>query len=166
MHHDSCVALFAVLVFSEFNCVIDAEEHGNHVADNAQKIYEHGMQFHKIFPLLHRDCVGHGKVREVGRKNRKYVCEKTDESVDDYVMSQKKIFYLHANILSQKENLCLGNPFSQHEVKDRNKLASGGNNFYIVCMVYGYIRVSTDKQTLENQRYEINEFCKTKRLVG
>lgn len=27
-------------------------------------------------------------------------------------------------------------------------------------MVYGYIRVSTDKQTVENQRYEINEFVK------
>jgi DNA invertase Pin-like site-specific DNA recombinase len=26
-------------------------------------------------------------------------------------------------------------------------------------MVYGYIRVSTDKQTVENQRYEINKFC-------
>jgi len=26
-------------------------------------------------------------------------------------------------------------------------------------MVYGYIRVSTDKQTVENQRYEINRFC-------
>lgn len=26
---------------------------------------------------------------------------------------------------------------------------------------YGYIRVSTDKQTVENQRYEISEFCKT-----
>lgn len=26
-------------------------------------------------------------------------------------------------------------------------------------MNYGYIRVSTDKQTLENQRYEINEFA-------
>lgn len=28
-------------------------------------------------------------------------------------------------------------------------------------MIYGYIRVSTDKQTVENQRYEINQFCKT-----
>lgn len=27
-------------------------------------------------------------------------------------------------------------------------------------MTYGYIRVSTDKQTVENQRYEIMEFCK------
>ena len=27
-------------------------------------------------------------------------------------------------------------------------------------MIYGYIRVSTDKQTVENQRYEINQFCK------
>jgi DNA invertase Pin-like site-specific DNA recombinase len=26
-------------------------------------------------------------------------------------------------------------------------------------MVYGYIRVSTDRQTVENQRYEINRFC-------
>jgi len=27
-------------------------------------------------------------------------------------------------------------------------------------MIYVYIRVSTDKQTVENQRFEINEFCK------
>lgn len=27
-------------------------------------------------------------------------------------------------------------------------------------MNYGYIRVSSDKQTVENQRFEINEFCK------
>lgn len=26
-------------------------------------------------------------------------------------------------------------------------------------MIFGYIRVSTDKQTVENQRYEINQFC-------
>jgi DNA invertase Pin-like site-specific DNA recombinase len=26
-------------------------------------------------------------------------------------------------------------------------------------MIYGYIRVSTDKQTVENQRFEINQFC-------
>ena len=26
-------------------------------------------------------------------------------------------------------------------------------------MVYGYIRVSTDKQTVENQRFEINKYC-------
>jgi len=31
-------------------------------------------------------------------------------------------------------------------------------------MVYGYIRVSTDKQTVENQRFEINRFCKGERL--
>ena len=28
-------------------------------------------------------------------------------------------------------------------------------------MVYGYIRVSTDKQTVENQRFEIVRFCET-----
>lgn len=27
-------------------------------------------------------------------------------------------------------------------------------------MIYGYIRVSTDRQTVENQRYDINQFCK------
>jgi len=27
-------------------------------------------------------------------------------------------------------------------------------------MVYGYIRVSTDRQTVENQRFEIENFCK------
>jgi len=31
-------------------------------------------------------------------------------------------------------------------------------------MVYGYIRVSTDKQTVENQRFEINRFCKGNKL--
>jgi DNA invertase Pin-like site-specific DNA recombinase len=32
-------------------------------------------------------------------------------------------------------------------------------------MVYGYIRVSTDKQTVENQRYEVNQFCEKNVLV-
>ena len=27
-------------------------------------------------------------------------------------------------------------------------------------MIYGYIRVSTDKQTVENQRFEISDFCR------
>jgi hypothetical protein len=31
-------------------------------------------------------------------------------------------------------------------------------------MIYGYIRVSTDKQTTENQRFEILKFCDEKRL--
>lgn len=32
-------------------------------------------------------------------------------------------------------------------------------------MIYGYIRVSTDKQTVENQRYEINQFCEKQELI-
>lgn len=32
-------------------------------------------------------------------------------------------------------------------------------------MIYGYIRVSTDKQTVENQRYEINQFCEKQEIV-
>lgn len=32
-------------------------------------------------------------------------------------------------------------------------------------MIYGYIRVSTDKQTVENQRYEVNQFCEKNILV-
>ena len=31
-------------------------------------------------------------------------------------------------------------------------------------MVYGYIRVSTDRQTVENQRFEILQFCKKNSL--
>lgn len=31
-------------------------------------------------------------------------------------------------------------------------------------MIYGYIRVSSDKQTVENQRFEINKFCDNKKL--
>jgi Site-specific recombinases, DNA invertase Pin homologs len=31
-------------------------------------------------------------------------------------------------------------------------------------MIYGYIRVSSDKQTVENQRFEIDEFAKCKRI--
>ena len=32
-------------------------------------------------------------------------------------------------------------------------------------MVYGYIRVSSDKQTVENQRFEIEQFCLKENLV-
>lgn len=32
-------------------------------------------------------------------------------------------------------------------------------------MIYGYIRVSSDKQTVENQRFEINNFCKREKLT-
>lgn len=32
-------------------------------------------------------------------------------------------------------------------------------------MIYGYIRVSSDKQTVENQRFEINNFCKREQLT-
>ena len=32
-------------------------------------------------------------------------------------------------------------------------------------MTYGYIRVSTDKQTVENQRFEIKRFCKKNKII-
>ena len=31
-------------------------------------------------------------------------------------------------------------------------------------MIYGYIRVSSDKQTVENQRFEINKFCDKQKI--
>jgi len=31
-------------------------------------------------------------------------------------------------------------------------------------MIYGYIRVSSDRQTIENQRFEINSFCSRKAI--
>jgi len=32
-------------------------------------------------------------------------------------------------------------------------------------MTYGYIRVSTDKQTLDNQRFEIEQFCVKNNII-
>ena len=32
-------------------------------------------------------------------------------------------------------------------------------------MIYGYIRVSTDKQTVENQRFEINTYANKNNIV-
>ena len=32
-------------------------------------------------------------------------------------------------------------------------------------MIYGYIRVSTDKQTVENQRFEIERFCEKENMI-
>ena len=32
-------------------------------------------------------------------------------------------------------------------------------------MIYAYIRVSTDKQTVENQRFEVQNFAKERQLV-
>ena len=32
-------------------------------------------------------------------------------------------------------------------------------------MIYGYIRVSTDRQTVENQRFEINQFCEKNVMI-
>ena len=32
-------------------------------------------------------------------------------------------------------------------------------------MNYGYVRVSSERQTLENQKFEINLFCNQRRLV-
>lgn len=37
--------------------------------------------------------------------------------------------------------------------------------FVSLTMVYGYIRVSSDKQTVENQRFEIERFCKENNLT-
>lgn len=33
-----------------------------------------------------------------------------------------------------------------------------------VIMIYGYIRVSSDKQTVENQKFEIENFCKREKI--
>ena len=35
----------------------------------------------------------------------------------------------------------------------------------IEIMVYGYIRVSSDRQTVENQRFEIKQFCRREGLI-
>lgn len=36
--------------------------------------------------------------------------------------------------------------------------------YFSLKMIYAYIRVSTDKQTTENQRYEIKKFAQDRKL--
>ena len=36
---------------------------------------------------------------------------------------------------------------------------------FTYTMIYGYIRVSSDKQTIENQRFEISNFCEKNSLT-
>ena len=36
---------------------------------------------------------------------------------------------------------------------------------YVCNMIFGYIRVSSDKQTVENQRFLINQFCEKNKMV-
>jgi len=43
-------------------------------------------------------------------------------------------------------------------VKENNPITSKN-------MIYGYIRVSSDKQTVENQRFEINNFCTKNKMT-
>ena len=31
-------------------------------------------------------------------------------------------------------------------------------------MIYGYVRVSSDRQTVENQKFEIIKFCKREKI--
>lgn len=38
------------------------------------------------------------------------------------------------------------------------------SNFKEKTMIYGYVRVSTDKQTLKNQEFEINNFCEKEQI--
>ena len=45
-----------------------------------------------------------------------------------------------------------------------HRQAFGGDGGKLSIMIYGYIRVSSDKQTVENQRFEISNFCKGKQL--
>jgi DNA invertase Pin-like site-specific DNA recombinase len=47
------------------------------------------------------------------------------------------------------------------QLSDRNFIINLNNKI----MIYGYIRVSTDRQTVENQRFEINQFCDRNVLV-
>ena len=39
------------------------------------------------------------------------------------------------------------------------------NNQLSEVSIYGYIRVSSDKQTVENQRFEIAQFCAAQNIV-
>ena len=49
--------------------------------------------------------------------------------------------------------------------KIRNNYDNNINLTINNIMIYGYIRVSTDKQTVKNQRYEINQYCEANLLI-
>ena len=48
--------------------------------------------------------------------------------------------------------------------QEKRKHKSDNCCIFVTKMVYGYIRVSSDKQTVENQRFEIKRFCEKKEL--
>ena len=49
-------------------------------------------------------------------------------------------------------------------LKTLDKMLYLSENNKIIYMIYGYIRVSSDKQTVENQRFEIEKFCKVNNI--
>ena len=55
-----------------------------------------------------------------------------------------------------------------HDLRAKVQLFLHICNFFCIFvakkMIYGYIRVSSDKQTVENQRFEIERFCKVNNL--
>lgn len=46
------------------------------------------------------------------------------------------------------------------QLYDFDKIIGDYCRFNFLIMIYGYIRVSSDKQTVGNQRFDINNFCK------
>ena len=68
--------------------------------------------------------------------------------------------------LSRTPRLCLGHPLTKHS--SYPQLAVSVISIYIIrekTMIYGYIRVSSDKQTVENQRFEVTNFCARNNLA-
>ncbi len=58
-----------------------------------------------------------------------------------------------------------GQKIAQKRKHKAEKNFSCRNSKQFLNMIYGYIRVSSDKQTVENQRFEINNFCERNELV-
>lgn len=48
--------------------------------------------------------------------------------------------------------------------RPKTKFDVAGKNQYFIKMIYAYIRVSTDRQTVENQRFEIERFCEVAKI--
>ena len=59
----------------------------------------------------------------------------------------------------------VGNPLHLRLTTSRPDLHTRSGHKFTPDMTYGYIRVSSDKQTVENQRFEINNFCKRNGLL-
>ena len=67
--------------------------------------------------------------------------------------------------ISTRTSICIKSRLVSKNNISKTFVLQNKRGIIYLKMVYGYIRVSTDKQTVENQRFEIERFCKKEGLT-